>query len=494
MQKKKSHQFLIPFLCIAMLASCANNPDSKRCTVSYDTDGGSLVPPQEVEYGSVATKSSYEPSKTGWTFTGWYYTDSSGSESLYPFTIAVTEDITLRAKYKINSYKVEFSKNGAAQSSGSMKSVRHTYGTEYPLPKNTFTSVGATFAGWSRDANATEPEFSDRETVQNLSSIDNDTVTLYAVWNDNPYHHIEYRNLNGGIHSNTRKFIERQNVELSDAELTGYDFNGWFLSEDFSGKRIYGWSAGEKTQDVTLWAKWVPKTYTVQLNDRGTLGTLSVNYGDEFQPIQIPTVSGGTFLGYYTEPYSGGEQFINAAGKGVVLYNFTKDMELYASWAYDIEFDTSRLPEGTSYMNSNSSTYIHSGSTDVALLPLMLKKGYTFDGWLDQYGNAADKIPAGTSGKQTFYASGITLVEYTLTYETNGGEWDSVGGQYEPPRILSIESEDICLPRSCDINKEGYAFAGWYDNAELGGDPIAIIPKGTTQNIKLWAKWEEVTE
>ena len=46
------------------------------------------------------------------------------------FLHAVTEDIPLKAKYKINSYKISFSKNGAAQSSGSMKDLWCTYGAD----------------------------------------------------------------------------------------------------------------------------------------------------------------------------------------------------------------------------------------------------------------------------------------------------------------------------------------------------------------------------
>ncbi|MCL2797681.1 MAG: InlB B-repeat-containing protein, partial [Firmicutes bacterium] len=38
--------------------------------------------------------------------------------------------------------------------------------------------------------------------------------------------------------------------------------------------------------------------------------------------------------------------------------------------------------------------------------------------------------------------------------------------------------------------RPGYAFAGWFDNAECAGDPVTAIAPDTEGNITLWAKWE----
>ena len=67
-------------------------------TVTFNTDGGSAVDSQTVNYNSTATTPT-APTKTGYTFAGWY-TDA-GCTNSYDFLTAVTENITLYAKWTV---------------------------------------------------------------------------------------------------------------------------------------------------------------------------------------------------------------------------------------------------------------------------------------------------------------------------------------------------------------------------------------------------------
>ena len=70
-------------------------------TVTFDSYGGTPVPPaQEVEYGLTATEPA-APEKTGYTFDGWYLGDEK-----YDFSAAVEQNITLTAKWEKKTYKV----------------------------------------------------------------------------------------------------------------------------------------------------------------------------------------------------------------------------------------------------------------------------------------------------------------------------------------------------------------------------------------------------
>lgn len=64
-------------------------------TVTFDTDGGSAVDTQNVPYGGNATLPA-APTKSGCTFAGWYLGDET-----YDFTAAVTENLTLTAKWTV---------------------------------------------------------------------------------------------------------------------------------------------------------------------------------------------------------------------------------------------------------------------------------------------------------------------------------------------------------------------------------------------------------
>lgn len=70
-------------------------------TVTFDSYGGTPVPPkQEVEYGHTATEPA-APEKTGYTFDGWYLGDEK-----YDFSAAVEQNITLTAKWHVTLHNI----------------------------------------------------------------------------------------------------------------------------------------------------------------------------------------------------------------------------------------------------------------------------------------------------------------------------------------------------------------------------------------------------
>lgn len=78
--------------------------EEKEYTVSFDTDGGSLVNSQKIKENGKVTKPS-DPTKDKYKFLGWYL-----DNELYSFDTKVTKDITLKAKWEYVptlTYKVE---------------------------------------------------------------------------------------------------------------------------------------------------------------------------------------------------------------------------------------------------------------------------------------------------------------------------------------------------------------------------------------------------
>ena len=69
---------------------------------------------------------------------------------------------------------------------------------------------------------------------------------------------------------------------------------------------------------------------------------------------------------------------------------------------------------------------------------------------------------------------------YTITYETNGGELSNQVTSYDG-------SVKIVLPTP---TKEGFAFGGWYDNAQFNGKKVTEIAKGSSGNKTYYALWE----
>jgi fibronectin-binding autotransporter adhesin len=70
-------------------------------TVSFESNGGSAVASQSVNYNATATQPT-DPTKTGYTFAGWYA--DSGLTTAFSFATAITANTTLYAKWTLNNH------------------------------------------------------------------------------------------------------------------------------------------------------------------------------------------------------------------------------------------------------------------------------------------------------------------------------------------------------------------------------------------------------
>ncbi len=96
--------------------------EAKRYSISFDSDGGSDVSSQTVNEGDKINKPS-DPTKEGNTFLGWYLDDSLINLDTYK----VNKDISLKAKWSLNSYTVRIVYEGAYENT-------FEFQREYGLP------------------------------------------------------------------------------------------------------------------------------------------------------------------------------------------------------------------------------------------------------------------------------------------------------------------------------------------------------------------------
>lgn len=146
--------------------------------VAYDGNGndGGFVPPQSVLTASGDTVTVQgNPgvlSRFGYTFEGWN-TESDGSGTTYQANDHLTiskSNVTLYAKWKINSYTVSFDSNGGS----GVPSKGADYGTTISAPSMP-TKEGYTFAGWYKDKDLTKVWNFEKDTVTQ-------DISLYAKW------------------------------------------------------------------------------------------------------------------------------------------------------------------------------------------------------------------------------------------------------------------------------------------------------------------------
>ena len=160
------------------------NWDPINYTIDFDLNGGTLSNPFS-SYNTESTTTLPEPSKTGYTFTGWYCTASNGNwrvGTTYPAGTALAGmygNVSFRATWRANTYTLTFDPQGG---SVSPTSIQVTYDQTYGYHNNgvlpTPTRQDFCFNGWRTQVGGTSEL--DRYATD-IYTIAGDS-TLYARW------------------------------------------------------------------------------------------------------------------------------------------------------------------------------------------------------------------------------------------------------------------------------------------------------------------------
>ena len=113
------------------------------------------------------------------------YTWNSSTGALKIFSTAITGNITITCtNNNAITYQIAYNSNGG---SGTMSNSSHTYGIPKNLTSCTFTApTNKKFAGWAETSSGAV-KYTDGQSVSNLSTTQDEVVTLYAVWEDAGY-------------------------------------------------------------------------------------------------------------------------------------------------------------------------------------------------------------------------------------------------------------------------------------------------------------------
>lgn len=158
--------------------------DLVNYTITYNLNGGSNpVSPAPATSFTIesAAITLPTPSKTGYTFAGWYENpdlSTGGVKTTIP--AGSTGNKTYWAKWTPITYTIHF--NGNGNTSGSMSNQTGvTYDAATNITTNAFVKTGYNFAGWalSSDGSVVRADGADHG---NLTSTNGATVQLWAVW------------------------------------------------------------------------------------------------------------------------------------------------------------------------------------------------------------------------------------------------------------------------------------------------------------------------
>ena len=446
---------------------------AKAYTVSYVAKDASNVPAaQTKEHGVTLTLSAKKPTKTGYTFVGWSSTD--GGELEYAAGGSYTKDtnITLYAKWQINTYAVTYNANGG---SGAPAKQTKTYGINLTLSATKPTRSGYTFQGWATTASGTVAYAAGATYTANAA------VTLYAVWKLNTY--TVTFNANGGSNPPAKQTkTHGTNLTLSTAKptRTGYTFVGWSSTKDGDLEYAAG-GTYDKNANITLYAKWQINTYSVTYNANGGSGApakQTKTYGINLTlSATKPTRSGYTFQGWATTA-SGTVAY--AAG---ATYSANQAITLYAVWklnTYTVTFNANGGSNPPEKQTKTHGTNLTLSSTKPT------RTGYTFVGWSSTKDGNLEYAAGGTYDKNaniTLYAK-WQIITYYVNYNANGGS-------NAPAKQSKNYGTKITLTKA-EPTREGYTFLGWATSASGTVVYAAGATYSENKTITLYAVWAKV--
>ena len=431
-----------------------------------------------------------DPSKTGYTFTGW--DPAVGTMG--------SADMTFNAKFEAKTYNVKFMNGDVQHDANTVK-----YDGAYTLPTAP-TKAGSTFAGWvDADGNA----------MPATHTTDGD-VTFYAKWATSAFDAKFY------LDAAKTDLHATESVEFGAAiptptapSKTGYTFKGWSLD----GSTVLADLGIMDTEGKDFIAVFEANTYKITYYvDNVIVHTADVKYGDKVTAYKYDLPDGTSFAGWITEiPETMPAKDVNIYGTtlekyGTVIFNVNgiEYMRLFFDYGAKVTAPEYKIPEGYTFsgwelpetmpaeditlnaiLTANTYTIKFTNTGDSTVKDITgvygasitapadpVRTGYTFAGWYVAGTDTAYTIPATmpditTEDKTLVLEARWTANSYTIIFK------DADGTVYK--QIDQDYDTDITAPD--DPAKTGYTFAGW--DTEVPAK-MPVTPDG---GLIITAKW-----
>ena len=446
-------------------------------SISYTLNGGTVATANKTKYTiETETFSLNNPTKTGYIFKGW--TGSNGTTAATSVSIkkGSTGDKSFTANWTPIVYNVKYNANGG---SGTMSNSTHTYDVAKALSTNAFSKTGYSFKGWATSAIGAVV-YADKASVKNLSSTNEDTVNLYAVWGVKQYtYNIVYETKSGiqlGTDTITKDF--GTSATVSPKSFTGYTS---------PVSQTVNW---DSTTAKTITFVYTPIEYTISytLNGGTVASANKTTYTIETATFTLnnPTKTGYTFKGWT------GSNSTSANTSVSIVKGSTGNKSYTANWnaiTYNVEYKGNNNTGGS----TASSTHTYD-VTKTLTANGYTKTGYTFKNWNTSANGSgtsyADKQSVtnlrNAAGTYTLYAQ-WTPNTYYIKYNANGGSGSMSNSthSYDAAKTLNANT----------FTKTGYSFKGWATSA---GGSVVYTDKQSVSNltsvngntINLYAVWE----
>ena len=414
-----------------------------------------------------------EPTKTGYTFTGWgkdYSWNVVGKNynpldnDFYNYTLFANFEPTAY-ELTINADRVfedEYGNSIFEIAYPDLFGQTHEYNIEssdITLPDLDLESYGLNFLGWTGEG-VTTP-------TKNLTiptgSMGNRTYTANF---EGQKFVVRFDPREGQLLTKSiLKEFGEEFGELPTPVRTNYDFIGWF---DENEQEVKQDTLFLTNRDILLHAKYEMTNFRIVRNIDGITFVKTYNIESRRYTLPTPAKRGYVFVGWQ-------EKGVEGLAKTVtIIKGSAGDREFTAVFEKAIYTITIRVN------NQEEVRHYDIESGDITLDPVEVD-GYEFIGWSGTELNTPSQtytIEAGSVGDRV-YTANLTPIEYTITLTNDGVDKEIA---------YNVATEDFEIENP---TKNGFIFKGW---REAGSDEVVtelVITKGTTGDKQYTAVWEK---
>ena len=416
--------------------------DRNYYMLSLNLDGGFGVEPIYARYGAAITLG--EPTKAGYTFTGW---DKSVPTNM------PANDVTLTAQWKVDDradYLVQYWLENANDNDYSYDSSV----TKTATPGTVITKVDdKSYAGFKYDHTDGATVAADGSSVVNVYYKRN-TYTLTFKVDE------------GIVFTNWVTKAEFKNVKYGEDTTKYWNQapSGYLWYTTKSGDTFYTAAPDMPNNNLTIYGKTSSGTSTIHYYEKGT--TTSI------RPDLTVRESGWTF----TE-----EDYIKIPGF-TYSSNSKKDNDYYLYYtrnSYKLDFNSANK-----IVKSETIPYetALSGYNFTPSYPAKLEAGaYKFDGWYTDPGctSAVDWANAKMPYKNTVVYAKWAPVVHTVTFaKTEGAEAEA---------IQQVNHNELAQDHT--TTNGSYTFIGWFYKDANGVEHAFDLSMPVKHDMNLYAKW-----
>lgn len=448
-------------------------------SISYNLNGGSLSG-QKTSYNiETANFALPQPTRSGYTFTGWTGTGLSSATKSVTVNKGSTGNRSYTANWSANGYTISFNYNKPSTAAGAMSgngttSKGVTYAAAYgTLPQPSMP--GWTFNGWYTAASGG----SRISATTTYTAAGNQT--LYAHWTLNTYS-ISY-NANGGSLSGqkTSYNVNTDSFALPTPTKNGYTFTGWTGSNGTTAQKSVTIAKGS-TGNRNYTANWTPTNYSISYTlNGGSLNGQRTSYNIETAnfTLPMPTRNGYTFTGWT------GSNGTTAQKSVTITKGSTGNRSYTAHWT-PVNYTISYNANGGSLSGQKTSYNIE---TATFTLPTPTRTGYTFTGWTGTGLSGLTKtvtVSKGSTGNRTYTAHFEKTVTATFKYYNN--QIVTVTGKITD----SATSVAVKAPAASGT-PSGYTFRGWSTSSAANASVNAAASASVTisANMTYYASYSK---